>query len=72
MDNKLTEMEKEYINGIAHDIRFYEKYKEFVGQVKLIYLQDGPNKAKAFIVSKADFILGLATDELFLDLLTKL
>lgn len=68
----LTESELEYVNTIKAEMEFYNKYKSFMKEVKAIFLNDGPEVAKKYIRDSADHLLGIACDELFWKLFTKL
>lgn len=69
---KLTEQEERFVMKIKRDLEFYDKYKSFMGRVKSLYLQKGPEAAKKYIRDNADMTLTLAIDEMFNDLFTKL
>jgi hypothetical protein len=73
MENvNLTEAELKFVNEIQVEMEFFERYKEFMRQVKKIYLEKGPKSAKYFIMGEKDTLLTIATDEMFHALMTKL
>ena len=66
MDNVLlTPEEQEFIDKIQTEMKFFEKYKDFMREVKAIFLNDGPEVAKKYIRDSADHLLGIACDEMF-------
>ena len=69
---ELTEKEQKYVDKIVANLEFYDRYKKFMGQVKGVYLEKGPEAAIEFIRGKDEFILKLAVDELFSALFTNL
>lgn len=72
MDDQLTPEEEAAVERTLHEMRFYDKYKEFMGEVKGIFLREGPDQARNHIKSKADDLLQIACDEMFWSLFTKL
>lgn len=71
MDN-LTEAELKYVNGIKAEMQFFERYKQYMAQVKKIYIDKGEEAALTFIKATADSLLIIAADEMFTDLFNKL
>lgn len=72
MEDQLTPEEEAAVERTIAEMQFYDKYKDFMGEVKGIFLQKGPEAAKQFIRSKTDDILTIACDELFWSLFHKL
>jgi hypothetical protein len=68
----LSDAEKQFTRMVSQDLRFYGGYKKFMGEVKLTFLNKGPEAAKQLIRSRTDDILQLACDELFYDLFTNI
>ncbi len=68
----LTEEEQAYIDKLQAEMKFYDKYKQFMGEVKSIFLHDGPEAAKKYICDSDDHLLSIACDELFWSLFTNL
>jgi len=68
----LSKKEQQYIAKIAADMKFYKEYKKFMGHVKVIYLEKGPEAAKEYIQSEIDTVLSWAIDEMLSDLFRNL
>ena len=68
----LTKEEQAFVDKIQSEMKFYEKYKDFMREVKSIFLNDGPEKAKKYIRDSDDHLLQIACDELFWSLFTNL
>lgn len=71
-DIELTPEEEAAVERTIAEMEFYNKYKDFISEVKTVFLQNGPETAKSFIRSKTDDILTIACDELFWSLFHKL
>jgi len=71
-DLKLTKEELEFVNNIKVEMEFFDQYKELMKEVKKIFISQGPKAAKAYVRIKADRIVGIAVDEMFHALMTKL
>ena len=61
----LTPREEEAVKRTIAEMQFYDKYKEFMAEVKTIFIYKGPEQARNYIKSKADDILQMACDEMF-------
>ena len=72
MEDQLTPEQEEAVKRTIAEMQFYDQSKEFISEVKTIFLQQGPEAAKQFIRSKTDDILTIACDELFWSLFHKL
>jgi len=73
MDNlNLTAEEQKFIDNIQAEMEFFSKYKDFMREVKAIFLNDGPEAAKKYIRDSDDHLLQIACDEMFRALMTKL
>lgn len=68
----LTKEEKAFVDKLEAEMKFYDKYKQFMGEVKAIFINDGPEAAKKYIHDSDDHLLSIATDELFWSLFTNL
>jgi len=65
---KLSPKEEQMLRKFKADLRFYKTYKEFMGEVKVTFLNKGPQAARQLIRERTDDILQMACDELFNDL----
>ncbi len=69
---EITEKEEKFLREIQAEMAFIEKHKDFMREVKAIFLNDGPEVAKKYIRDSADHLLAIACDEMFHSLFTKL
>lgn len=72
LDDDLTEKEKAFLTRVQAEMQMYDEYKTFVGAVKRIFLNNGPESAKAFIKANTDKLLEIVCNELFWSLFTNL
>ena len=70
--DEITKEQEQMIERTIAEMDFYDQYKEFIGEVKSVFLQKGPEGAKQFIRSKTDDILSIACNEMFWALFNKL
>jgi hypothetical protein len=68
----LTKEEQEFVDKIHNEMKFYDKYKEFMGEVKGQYLKHGPEVAEMYIRSHSGRLLQIACDEMLWVLFNKL
>ena len=72
MEDQLTPEEEAAVERTMAELKFYEQYKEFIAEVKKIFIYKGPEAAKQYIRSRTDDILTIACDEIFWSLFNKL
>ena len=64
----LSKIERAYLEKQRREYDFFQKYKMYMTELKRIYLIDGVEAAKLYINDQADFMIGIAVDELLNDL----
>lgn len=68
----LSKEEQAFVDKVKADLKLYDQYKDFMAEVKTIFLHKGPEAARQHIRSKTDFLLQIACDDMFYNLFNNL